>query len=270
MHEENKIRTLWLIGCGNMGGALLARWAGAGIAESIVVIDPGSPKVPDGVSVLPALPAPGALPVPDVVVLAVKPQVAPTALADLPTLTGPETVVVSIMAGTLLPDIAAFAGPGIAVRAMPNTPAAIGKGVTALFANGAPDSARVVLETVFTRAGSVVWLESESQFDAITAVSGSGPAYVFRFIEALAAAAEAAGLAPDLAERLARATVVGAAALAEADPRTPRELRTAVTSPGGTTQAGLEALDADPGLPALVRAAVRAAASRSREMAEGR
>jgi pyrroline-5-carboxylate reductase len=267
MQNENKIRTLWLIGCGNMGSALLARWIDA--AETIVVVDPGSPQLPKGVEHLPALPA-GVLPRPDFVVLAVKPQVAPTALAGLPALVGPETVVVSIMAGTMLADLAAFAGEALPVRAMPNTPAAVGKGVTALYANGISDDARVSVEALFERAGPTVWLESENQFDAVTAVSGSGPAYVFRFIEALAAAGEAAGLPSELAEKLARATVVGAAALAETDPRSPRDLRAAVTSPGGTTQAGLEALDADPGLPALVRAAVRAAAARSKELAEGR
>jgi pyrroline-5-carboxylate reductase len=267
MQNENKIRTLWLIGCGNMGSALLARWVDA--AETIVVVDPGSPQLPAGVEHFPALPA-GVLPRPDVVVLAVKPQVAPTALAGLPALVGPETIVVSIMAGTMLADLAAFAGEAVPVRAMPNTPASVGKGVTALYASGLSDDARVSVENLFARTGSVVWLESENQFDAVTAVSGSGPAYVFRFIEALAAAGEAAGLPSELAEKLARATVVGAAALAESDPRSPRDLRAAVTSPGGTTQAGLEALDADPGLPALVRAAVRAAASRSKELAEGR
>jgi pyrroline-5-carboxylate reductase len=267
MQNENKIRTLWLIGCGNMGSALLARWVGA--AETIVVVDPGSPQLPEGVEHLPALPA-GVLPRPDVVVLAVKPQVAPVALAGLPALVGPETVVVSIMAGTMLTDLAAFAGEAVSVRAMPNTPASVGKGVTALYANGLSEDARVSVERLFELTGSVVWLEAENQFDAVTAVSGSGPAYVFRFIEALAAAGEAAGLPSELAEKLARATVVGAAALAEADPRSPRDLRAAVTSPGGTTQAGLEALDADPGLPALVRAAVRAAAGRSKELAEGR
>lgn len=267
MQDENKIRTLWLVGCGNMGSALLARWVDA--AETIVVVDPGSPRLPEGVEHLPALPA-GTLPRPDVVVLAVKPQVAPAALAGLPAVVGPQTTVVSIMAGTMLSDLAAFAGEAAVVRAMPNTPAAIGKGVTALYANGLAEPARVSVERLFERAGPVVWLESESQFDAVTAVSGSGPAYVFRFIEALAAAGEAAGLPPELAEKLARATVVGASALAEVDPRSARDLRAAVTSPGGTTQAGLEALDADPGLPSLVRAAVRAAASRSRELAEGR
>ncbi|MBA4757325.1 pyrroline-5-carboxylate reductase [Sphingosinicella sp.] len=267
MQNENKIRTLWLIGCGNMGSALLARWIGA--AETIVVVDPGSPQLPEGVEHLSALPV-GVLPRPDMVVLAVKPQIAPAALAGLPALVGPETVVVSIMAGTMLADLAAFTGEAVPVRAMPNTPASVGKGVTALYANGLSDEARVAVDALFERTGAVVWLEAENQFDAVTAVSGSGPAYVFRFIEALAAAGEAAGLPSELAEKLARATVVGAAALAEADPRSPRDLRAAVTSPGGTTQAGLEALDADPGLPALVRAAVRAAAGRSKELAEGR
>jgi pyrroline-5-carboxylate reductase len=125
-------------------------------------------------------------------------------------------------------------------------------------------------EMLFSPAGATVWLDSEGQFDAVTALSGSGPAYVFRVIEALGAAGEAAGLPVDLAECLARATVIGAAALAESDPRGIAELRQAVTSPGGTTEAGLEALDSDPGLPQLMRNTIRAAATRSRELADNR
>ncbi len=150
---------------------------------------------------------------------------------------------------------------------MPNTPAAIGKGVTALCGRNLDDTDRASVERLFEAAGWTFWLSEEGQFDAVTAVSGSGPAYLFRFIEALASAGESAGLPGDLAVELARRTVVGAAALADADERTPRELRAAVTSPGGTTQAGLEALDADPGLPQLLRLAVRAAVNRSRELA---
>jgi pyrroline-5-carboxylate reductase len=265
-----KIGTLWLIGCGNMGSALLRRWCEAATAGGVVVVDPAGPVVPDGVTLLSALPAPGALPPPDVVVLAVKPQAATTALAGLPDLVGPSTVAVSIMAGTPLVDVMALVGAGTAVRAMPNTPAALGKGVTALFTGAADGSLRAVAEMLFGPAGATVWLDSENQFDAVTALSGSGPAYVFRFIEALGAAGEAAGLPVELAERLARATVIGAAALAESDPRSIAELRQAVTSPRGTTQAGLEALDSDPGLPQLMRNTIRAAATRSRELADGR
>lgn len=270
MNTGNKIGTLWLIGCGNMGGALLDRWAAAGWVSRIVVIDPASPSVPAGVEVRTELPIQGGVPVPDVVVIAVKPQIAAAALDGLPGLVGPSTIAVSIMAGSQLAEIAALTGCGQVVRAMPNTPAAIGKGVTALYANGADVAVRGVATALFAAAGQTLWLEAENQFDAVTALSGSGPAYVFRFIESLAAAGEAAGLPASLAEILARSTVIGAAALADADPRPVRELRAVVTSPGGTTEAGLGALDADPGLPQLVRSAVRAAAARSKELAENR
>ena len=270
MVNSNKIGTLWLIGCGNMGSALLSRWLQAGIAEQSVAIDPAVASVPTGVELLRALPAAGERAAPDVVVLAVKPQVAAAALSGVARLLAPTTIVVSIMAGLQTADVAAMAGNGIVVRAMPNTPAAVGKGVTALFSPGADDAGRATITALFAATGKAIWLESEAQFDAVTAVSGSGPAYVFRFIEALSAAGEAAGLPSELASELARATVIGAAALADNDPRPAQELRQAVTSPGGTTQAGLEMLDADPGLPQLVRNAVRAAAARSRELSETR
>lgn len=270
MVNSSKIGTLWLIGCGNMGSALLSRWLEAGIAERFVVIDPATVSVPAGVDLLRALPEPGQCTVPDVVVLAVKPQVAAAALKGMPQWLSARTLVVSIMAGLQIADVATMAGNGIVVRAMPNTPAAVGKGMTALFSPSANDSERAAAATLFDAVGKAIWLESEAQFDAVTAVSGSGPAYVFRFIEALAAAGEAAGLPAELAIELARETVIGAAALADNDPRPAQELRQAVTSPGGTTQAGLEMLDADPGLPQLVRNAVRAAAARSRELSETR
>lgn len=270
MTHGNKIGTLWLVGCGNMGAALLERWSAAGLATRILVIDPALPAVPPGVELLAALPAPGARPSPDVAVLAVKSQIAAAALSGLAERLGENSLVISIMAGLTLGDISRMVGERPLVRAMPNTPAAVGKGMTALHMAVADAAVTAVADALFMATGTTVWLDAESQFDAVTAVSGSGPAYVFRFIEALAAAAEAAGLPADLAENLARGTVIGAAALADGDARSARDLRAAVTSPGGTTQAGLEALDADPGLPALVRSAVRAAATRSRELSENR
>jgi pyrroline-5-carboxylate reductase len=258
---------LWLLGCGNMGGALLSRWSAAGLGASTLVIDPAGPKVPDGVETVSALPTPGERKPPACLVVAVKPQIAAAALDGIADLLSPATVVVSIMAGLPLSRVAALTGASRLVRAMPNTPAAIGKGVTALCGRNLDDTDRASVERLFEAAGWTFWLSEEGQFDAVTAVSGSGPAYLFRFIEALASAGESAGLPGDLAVELARRTVVGAAALADADERTPRELRAAVTSPGGTTQAGLEALDADPGLPQLLRLAVRAAVNRSRELA---
>ncbi len=250
-----------------MGGALLARWVENGLADTFIVIDPGMPKVPEGVEVWPALPETSDM-LPDAVVLAVKPQLAAEAAANLPKFVRPQALVVSIMAGTSLAEIATLCGPAVHVRSMPNTPIAIGRGMTALFGNDLDDTAKANAQALFETSGTSIWLETENQFDAVTAVSGSGPAYVFRFIEALAAAAESAGLPEGLSATLAKETVVGAAMLADQDSRSPAELRRAVTSPGGTTQAGLEALDADPGLPLLVRNAVRAAANRSKELGE--
>lgn len=249
---------IWLLGCGNMGGALLGRWLVEDMGP-VAVIDPAPRAVPGGVSAS-AHPPEGR---PDVLVLAVKPQVWREAVLPLIAKMGPLTLVVSVMAGVTTADIASvFPGAAI-IRAMPNTPAAIGKGVTALFTT-AGDLAEGAAEALFSAAGATVWLENEADFDAVTAVSGSGPAYVFAFIEALAAAGAAAGLEPGLAARLARATVTGAAALAATDPAPAATLRERVTSPGGTTAAGLAVLQ--PGLAPIVEATVAAAAARSRQL----
>jgi pyrroline-5-carboxylate reductase len=256
--SQGNAEGIWLLGCGNMGGALLRRWI-ADEMGPIAVIDPAPGAVSAGVTVGASPPAG----VPQILVLAVKPQVWRDAVAGLAGRIGANTLVVSVMAGV---TIAALSEgfPGCAViRAMPNTPAGIGQGVTALFTNGNA-MARAAAEAVFQPAGATVWLDDEADFDAVTAVSGSGPAYVFAFIEALAAAGVAAGLEAGLAERLARATVTGAAALAVADGSPAAELRARVTSPGGTTAAGLAVLM--PGLTPLVTDAVAAAAARSREL----
>jgi pyrroline-5-carboxylate reductase len=239
-----------------MGGALLRAWLKAGLGDWRV-IDPGLAAAPAGAAL-------GAGPVPpELVVLAVKPQLWREVVAGLAV---PDAaVVVSVMAGVSVAALAeALPGRRI-VRAMPNTPAAIGAGVTGLFS---PDAgARALAGPLFEAAGVAVWLEDEADFDALTGVSGSGPAYVFAFIEALAAAGEAAGLAPELAMQLARGTVSGAAALAAGDPAAAAELRRRVTSPGGTTAAGLGVLM--PGLGPLLEETVKAAAARSRELAGG-
>ena len=240
---------IWLLGCGNMGGALLARWQAEDMGP-VAVIDPALPGgdvIPEGR--------------PDVLVLAIKPQVWRAAAAPLVDRIGPMTLVVSVMAGVTIADLCSvFPGSAI-VRAMPNTPARIGAGVSALFTT-AGDLAEGAGEALFSAAGATVWLSDEADFDAVTAVSGSGPAYVFAFIEALAAAGVAAGLEAGLAARLARATVTGAAALAAADATPAAELRARVTSPGGTTAAGLSVLV--PGLARLLTETVAAAAARSR------
>jgi pyrroline-5-carboxylate reductase len=253
---------LWLLGCGNMGGALLARWQAAGLVDA-AIIDP-SPRLEfPGVPFSPTAPAGNG---PDILVLAVKPQLLAGAVAGLADRLRADTLIVSIMAGTTCATLMHIFGSRPLVRTMPNTPARLGKGVTALWAEGASPADRARAEALMAAAGATVWLDAEDQFDAVTAVSGSGPAYVFAFIEALTAAAIEAGLAPALAATLARATVTGAAMLADEPGADPTVLRVAVTSPGGTTAAGLGVLTGGDALVTLLSRTVAAATVRSREL----
>jgi pyrroline-5-carboxylate reductase len=261
-------RGLVLLGCGKMGSALVEGWLAGGLAPgAVTVLDPApTPRIEqlarEGLRLNAALP-----PDPAIAVVAVKPQIMDAALPGIAGLGDGGTVILSIAAGTPIARFEAALGARTpVVRAMPNTPAAIGRGITALVGNGHVDEPRMAMaEGLLQAVGQTVRLESEAQMDAVTAVSGSGPAYVFLLIEALAAAGEAEGLSSDLALTLARATVAGAGALAEDAGENPAELRTNVTSPGGTTAAALEVLMRDrSGLPALMREAVAAAAARSR------
>ena len=262
--SELNARGLVLIGCGRMGGALLDGWLKNGLQPGAVhVVDP-NPRgdlSATGISVNGDLPDD-----PAVLVIAVKPQM----MADvLPRLrVGADTLVVSVAAGvTIAAYEAAFPGAAI-VRTMPNTPAAIGQGITAIVGNARAGEAQLALaQTLMSAVGRVVRLADEGQMDAVTALSGSGPAYVFHMIEAMAAAGEAEGLSPALALELARATVAGAGALAVAEDEDPAKLRENVTSPGGTTAAGLSQLmDPAAGLPPLMRRTIAAAAERGREL----
>ena len=265
-----------LVGCGKMGDALLRGWLDRGVAASdVTVIEPSEQTAgaarDRGVATLAAL---DMLPnnfSPRVVVFAVKPQVMPDVVPPYRPLAGPNTVFLSIAAGKSLAFFETHLGVDAAViRAMPNTPAAIGRGMTVLCANGAASSSdRALAENLMTAAGAVAWIEDEAHMDAVTAVSGSGPAYVFYMIECLAAAGVAAGLPADLSAQLARATVEGSAALSHQDGSAPETLRQNVASPGGTTAAALAVLmdDVD-GLQAVMTRAVAAAADRSRELAD--
>jgi pyrroline-5-carboxylate reductase len=263
-------RGLVLLGCGKMGSAMLEGWLGRGLpAGSVWVQDPQPSDwvVAQGVHVNAALPQN-----PAIVLIAVKPQMMGEALPALAGMGGGETLFVSVAAGVTMAAYEAALGPRAPiVRAMPNTPAAIGRGITALIGNDQATAAHLdMAEALLQAVGEVVRLGHEAQMDAVTGVSGSGPAYVFHMIECLAAAGEAEGLAPDLAMALARATVAGAGALAQETGEDPAQLRRNVTSPNGTTQAGLEVLmDEDSGLPPLIRATVRAAAARSKALANG-
>ena len=263
-------RGMVILGCGKMGSAMLAGWLGRGLAPGAVsVIEPAPSDWLRGTGVqinagVPADPA--------VAVIAVKPQMMAAALPVMAALGNGRTLVVTVAAGTPIATYEAVLGARTPViRAMPNTPAAIGRGITAIIGNARVSGAQMDLaEGLMSAVGEVVRLESEAQMDAVTAVSGSGPAYAFHLIETLAAAGEAEGLPADLALRLARATVAGAGALAMASQETPAELRRNVTSPNGTTQAALEVLmDAESGLPALMRRAVARSAERSRELSRG-
>lgn len=259
-------RGLVLVGCGRMGGALLQGWLSRGLAPRAVhVIDPSPPAglADRGVAVNGPLPAD-----PAVLVLAVKPQMMGSVLPQLAAAGQGGALVLSVAAGvTLAAYDRAFPGAAI-VRAMPNTPAAIGQGITAIIGNArAADADMDLAEQLMGAVGRVVRLGDESQMDAVTALSGSGPAYVFHLIEAMAAAGVAEGLPPPLALDLARATVAGSGALAVHQDQDPAALREAVTSPGGTTAAGLaQLMDPDTGLPPLMRRTIAAAVARGREL----
>lgn len=256
-----------LAGFGNMGRALATGWLDANsLTDRITIVDPDEQALSRAGSlgfdtVARASDIDAAI---DVAVLAVKPGAIDRLLSELP----PAGLYVSIAAGRTLADIARHVGEQAAiVRAMPNTPAAIGQGVTGLCANAHVSvSARQTADRLLAAVGTVEWLADESDMDALTAVSGSGPAYVFLLIECLTAAAIDAGLAPDLAERLATATVRGAGAYASQSDVDAATLRQQVTSPKGTTDAALRVLLDDDALPTLIRRAVRAAAQRSREL----
>ena len=262
-------KSLVLAGAGRMGSALLRGWLREGLAPSAVhVIDPNlDPSMSAycreaGVGLdAPANP-------PEALDLAVKPQTFATAPGAFALLARPETLVVSILAGKTLAALrAALPHAGAIVRAMPNLPASIGCGISGVAGEPSLSAAhRTVAHRLLAAAGQVEWLD-ERFIDAVTAVSGSGPAYVFYLVECLAAAGIAAGLAPDVAERLARVTVEGSGALMERQrDQTAAALREAVTSPGGTTAAALKVLRAEDGLEGLLVRAIAAAAQRASDL----
>lgn len=270
-----------LIGAGRMGGALLKGWLAQGVkAASVYVQEPSAaPEVAAYLSSAGVMTGnPPALPsAPAVIVLAVKPQMMDGVLPEVASLAGPDTVVLSIAAGRTIASIAKHFPPETAiVRAMPNTPAAIGRGITVLCAS--PDATQPqtqACEDLLGTSGETLWVDDEALIDAVTAVSGSGPAYVFLLAECLAEAAKAAGLPAEMAVRLARVTVAGSGELLHQSADEAAELRRAVTSPGGTTAAALgvlmgtgDAASAATGpLGDLIRRAVDAATKRSRELA---
>jgi pyrroline-5-carboxylate reductase len=260
-----------LAGAGKMGGAMLSGWLAQGLdPKQVAVIEPQpsaeiSALAARGVRLNPSPADVGAV---ATLVIALKPQTFGEAGAMLKPFAGPSTLAVSIMAGITIASISQICGGGV-VRAMPNTPAAIGRGITvAVAANNVSSAQRAVADALLRATGSVEWVDDEALMDAVTAVSGSGPAYVFLLAEELARAGVEAGLPQELAEKLARETVAGSGELLHRSDLAAATLRQNVTSPGGTTAAALAVLMGADGMPSLLTRAVAAATRRSKELAK--
>jgi pyrroline-5-carboxylate reductase len=266
--DDLKKRGLVLLGCGKMGSAMLKGWLDGGLPTSSVTVIAPRPSQwlkSTGVNLNTDLPAD-----PAIVLLAVKPQKMAEAIPQLKTLGNGTTVFLSVAAGISIKAYEEMLGAQTPIiRAMPNTPSAINRGITGIIGNAASTAAHVDLaESLLKAVGQVVRLESEEQMRALTAVSGCGPAYVFHLIETMAAAGEKAGLSPELALQLAKATVAGAGVMAEVSPETPTQLRINVTSPKGVTAEALSVLmNEENGFPPLLERAIEAAVARDAELA---
>ncbi len=247
---------------------MLRRWVASGIDPSIItVIDPTAPEVPDGVRVEADMTHAG--PYPEAIVLAVKPQMlGEVRQAMSVAMSGDPALLVSVMAGVEERTLQDFFHPDAVVRAMPNLPVALGQGVVALYSGSSERAWRAKAEALMAPLGLVEWIGDEHLFHAVTALSGSGPGFVYRIIEAFAEAGAVLGLPADQALRFAIATLGGSAALAEASGESPAALAERVASPGGTTRAGLDVLDRDGALKQLVTNTLSAAARRSEELAQ--
>lgn len=254
--------SMLMIGAGNMGGAMLARWLDAGLAPDVVTaVSPSLRPLPAGIRVVAAIPDEA----PDTVLLALKPQQLPRVTDALAALR--PRLLVSILAGVEEATLAAACPAGAIVRAMPNLPVAVGRGVIALFSTSADAAARADAGALMALLGHVEWIDEERLFDAVTALSGCGPAFTFRFIDALARAGESLGLPADQAARLALATVEGSGTLAGQGEAPPAVLADRVASPGGSTRAGLDVLDGGDALAELLARTLRAARDRNVAMA---
>jgi pyrroline-5-carboxylate reductase len=279
MAGMEELPPLLLVGCGKMGGAMLAGWLERGLRNAVVV-EPNPAAAAPFAGKATVVPSPAEVPAgfrPGAVVLAIKPQEAKATLPGLSRFAAaaPDAVFLSIMAGQTVSGIrAALGGQAAAaaavVRAMPNTPAAVRQGFTVAFpAPGVSPAQRDLADALLASVGEVAWVEDEALLDPVTAVSGGGPAYVFLLAEVMEAAAVEQGLPPDLARRMARATVAGSGALLAASAEDAGTLRRAVTSPKGTTERALGVLMAPDAWPALMSRAIAAATARSRELAAG-
>jgi pyrroline-5-carboxylate reductase len=263
--------TIVLAGAGKMGGAMLSGWLAQGLdANRVAVIEPYPSDEINGLAArgVRLNPAPSDVGAVAALVVALKPQMFREAGPQLRPFAGSSTLVVSIMAGITIAALTEVCG-GSVVRAMPNTPAAIGRGITVAVAAGNVSAAqRAVADALLRATGAVEWTGDETLMDAVTAVSGSGPAYVFLLAEELARAGVEAGLPPELATKLARETVAGSGELLHRSELDAATLRRNVASPGGTTAAALEVLMAPDGMQSLLTRAVAAATKRSRELAK--
>ncbi len=268
---EGGLPPLLLVGCGKMGGAMLAGWLERGLAEAVVV-EPNPAAASAFAGKVTVVARPEEIPAsfrPGAVVLAIKPQEAAGTLPAFARFATGDTVFVSIMAGRTVAGMrAALGGQAAVIRAMPNTPAAVRQGFTVAFPGpGVTAGQRALADSLLGAIGEVAWVEQEGLIDPVTAVSGGGPAYVFLLAEVMEAAAIEQGLPPDLARRMARATVAGSGALLAASQEDAAALRKAVTSPKGTTERALNVLMAPDAWPALMSRAIAAATERSRELA---
>jgi pyrroline-5-carboxylate reductase len=255
----------WIVGCGNMAGAMLSRWLETGLDPATIrVVDPARPSLPTNIAVLdriPDHPEPAGM-----ILLGVKPQALDAMVGEVTRLIDGKTTLLSILAGVEVGTLRArFPTVGLLVRVMPNLPVALGKGVVALHAQGMPLDR---VDALMKQLGLVEWFDSEDHFALVTALSGSGPAFLYRFVDALAIAASQLGLPEAQAQRMALATVEGASALAAAATESPAMLADRVASKGGSTRSGLDVLDADRALVDLLIRTLDAARRRNIELGE--
>ncbi|MBU2586534.1 MAG: NAD(P)-binding domain-containing protein [Alphaproteobacteria bacterium] len=265
------INQLLIIGCGNMGGAMLAGWLAAGADPArFAVLDPGLPAAPDGVTLYRSADDAAAAGAHDAVMLGFKPQQLGALAPGLQRLTGSGVTVCSLLAGMTLAQLAqAFPDAGGHVRVMPNLAARINKSPVILLEQGLDEAGCTDLFALYDLLGSAVWLDDEAQFDLVTALAGSGPGFVYRFIDALAGAAIDLGLDADTAAQLALATVDGAATLAAAADVSPGALADRVASPGGMTREGLNVLDNGDALRRLLADTLRATRDKGAALSQG-
>ncbi|MEE4316660.1 MAG: pyrroline-5-carboxylate reductase dimerization domain-containing protein [Erythrobacter sp.] len=265
------INQLLIIGCGNMGGAMLAGWLAAGIDPArFAILDPALPEAPEGVVLYREAAEAAAANAHDAVMLGFKPQQLRALAPGLQGLAGEDVTVCSLLAGITRAQLAAaFPQAKGHVRVMPNLAARVNRSPVILCESGLEDAGRADLFALYDALGTAIWLEEESRFDLVTALAGSGPGFVYRFIDALAGAAVELGLDRDVAEELALVTVDGASALAAAADIGPGELADRVASPGGMTREGLNVLDEDAALRRLLTATLRATAEKGAELSKG-